>query len=119
MQVVVKKPHIRMEGDITPELIRYVQKKFGEIEVIEDEDDELVEVTKSDWYHSIRKQITPGENMRIYRKFHNLSQEELGRNLGHFTRQNISNMENGHRFISKATAKKLAELFDVSVEKFL
>lgn len=119
MQVVVKKPHIRMEGEITPELIRYVQEKFGEIEVIEEEDEELVEVTKSDWYRKVRDQITPGENMRIYRKLFNLSQEELGRKLGHFTRQNISNMENGHRFISKTTAKRLAELFDVSVEKFL
>lgn len=30
-----------------------------------------------------------------------------------------SNMENGHRAISKAVAKKLSELFDVSVEKFI
>ncbi|MFW6288163.1 MAG: hypothetical protein ACOC2Q_00100 [Spirochaetota bacterium] len=28
-------------------------------------------------------------------------------------------MENGHRPISKAVAKRLAELFDVSVEKFI
>jgi len=108
-----------MEGEITPELIRYVQEKFGEIEVIENEDEELVEVTKSDWYRKIRDKITPGENMRIYRKLYNFSQEELGRKLGHFTRQNISNMENGHRLISKTTAKRLAELLDVSVEKFL
>jgi DNA-binding XRE family transcriptional regulator len=119
MQVVVKKPHIRMEGEITPELIGYVQEKFGEIEIIEDEDEELMEVTKSDWYQNIREQITPGENMRIYRKLHKITQEKLGGKLGKFTRQNISNMENGHRFISKAVAKRLSELFDVSVEKFL
>jgi hypothetical protein len=31
----------------------------------------------------------------------------------------IPNMERGHRPVSKAAAKKFAELFDVSVEKFI
>lgn len=80
---------------------------------------EVIEVTKSDWYRNIREQITPGDNMRFYREMHKLSQEKLGKKLGSFSRQNISNMERGHRSISKATAIKLAEFFDVSVDKFL
>ena len=119
MQVVVKKPHIRLDGEITAELLDYLRDRYTGVEVIENEDDELVEVTKSDWYRDIRKQLTPVENMRIYRELHGLTQDELGKKLGKFTRQNISNMERGHRDISKATAKKLAELFEVSVEKFL
>ncbi|MFP4573830.1 MAG: helix-turn-helix transcriptional regulator [Desulfobacterales bacterium] len=115
----MKKPHIRVEGEISPELIEYLQLKYGDVEVIEDEDEELVEVTKSSWYKNIRAQMTPGENMRIYRKLHKLSQAELGKKLGRFSRQNISNMECGHRGISKSVALRLAELFDVSVEKFL
>jgi plasmid maintenance system antidote protein VapI len=67
-----------------------MRNKYGEIEVITDEDEELVRVTESDWYRSLD-----------------------------FTRQNISNMENGHRSISKNAARALAELFDFSVEKFL
>ena len=89
MQVVVKKPHIRMEGEISPELIEYLQKEYGEVEVIDDKDEELIEVTRSDWYRAIRQQITPGDNMRIYRKIHNLSQQELGKKLGSFSRQHI------------------------------
>jgi len=119
MQVVVKKPHIRMEGEISQELIDYLQKQYSEVEVIDDEEEELIEVTKSDWYRNIREQITPGDNMRFYREMHKLSQEKLGKKLGSFSRQNISNMECGHRSISKATAIKLAEFFDVSVDKFL
>ena len=119
MQVVVKKPHIRIEGEISPKLIEYLQKAYGEVEVIDDKEEELLEVTRSDWYRNIRQMITPGDNMRIYRELHNLSQQELGKKLGSFSRQNISNMERGHRPISKLTAKNLAELFDVSVEKFL
>jgi transcriptional regulator with XRE-family HTH domain len=63
--------------------------------------------------------MSPGENMRVYRELHGMTQAELGAKLGAFTRQNVSNMENGHRPISKATAKRLSELFDVSVEKFI
>ena len=119
MQVVVKTPHIRLDGEVTDELVDYLRQRFGEVEVIEDDDDELVEVTESDWYRSIKATMSPGENMRIYRELHGMTQAELGAELGAFTRQNVSNMERGHRAISKPVAKKLAEVFDVSVEKFL
>jgi len=119
MLVVVKKPHIRVTGEVTRKLVDYLRSEFRDIEVIKDRHEELIEVTTSDWYRSLRGTITPGENMRVYRELHNLTQEELGTRLGNFTRQNISNMENGHRTISKAVAKKLSELFDVSIEKFI
>jgi len=119
MQVVVKKPHIRLEGEIGSSLVKYLRDQYGEIEVIEDEDDELVEVTKSDWYRSIRETITPGENIRMYRQVYGMTQDQLAEQLGNLTRQNISNMENGHRAISKNMAKRLSMLFDVSVEKFV
>lgn len=119
MQVVVKKPRIRLEGEIGGSLVRFLRDQYGEIEVIEDEDDELVEVTKSEWYRSIRESITPGENLRIYRRMRGMTQDQLAEKLGNLTRQNISNMENGHRSISRNMAKRLATLFDVSVEKFV
>jgi DNA-binding XRE family transcriptional regulator len=119
MQVVVKTPHIRLEGEVTKELIDYLRRQFGDIEVIEDDENELIEVAESSWYRSIKPTISPGENLRVYRELHGMTQAELGAKLGAFTRQNISNMENGHRSISKAVAKRLAELFDVSVEKFI
>jgi DNA-binding XRE family transcriptional regulator len=89
------------------------------MQVEANEDDELVEVTSNDWYRSIRAKITPGDNMGVYRKLHGLTREELGKKLGRFSCQNISNMERGHRASSKATAKRLAELFEVSADKFL
>ena len=119
MQVVVKRPHIRIDGEVTEELLAYLREHYDDVEVVENEDEELVEVTSTAWYRGIREQITPGDNMRLYREMHGLSQEELGRKLGRFSRQNISNMEHGHRQISRNIAKRLAELFDVSVQKFL
>ena len=108
MQAVVKKPHIKLDGEITDKLVAYLTKEYGEIEGITDVDDELVEVTKSDWYRSVRESIRPGENLRIYRELQSLTQYALGEQLGNLTRQNISNM-----------AVALAQLFDVSIEKFL
>jgi DNA-binding XRE family transcriptional regulator len=119
MQVVVKTPRIKLDGEISEELVRYLRERYGELEVIDDPEEELIEVAESQWYRSIRAQTTPGTNMRIYRELHGLSQQELGGKLGRFTRQNISNMEHGHRRISLETAKKLAALFDVSIEKFV
>jgi DNA-binding XRE family transcriptional regulator len=77
MQVVVKKPHIRLEGEIGGSLVRFLRDQYREIEVIEDEDNELVEVTKNDWYQSIRETITPGENMRMYRQMYGMTQDQL------------------------------------------
>ena len=119
MQVVVKKPRIRLDGEITDKLVAYLAEEYGEIEVITDADEERIEVTESDWYRSLRGSISPGENMRLYRELHGLTRDALGKKLGSFTRQYISNIENGHRAISKNMAVALAQLFDVAVEKYL
>ena len=121
MQAVVKTPHIRLEGDLLPDkLIKYLRRCFGEVEVVEDENDELVEVTQSEWYKNIKAQMTPGDNLKIYRELHGLTQEQLGQKLGpKFHRQHVSNMERGHRPISKNIAVRLAQLFDVTLEKFI
>lgn len=71
-----------MEGEITSELVQYLKEKYGDVDVIENEDEEWVQITRSDWYRNIRTQISPGENMSIYRKLHGLSQEKLGKKLG-------------------------------------
>ena len=119
MQAVVKKPHIRLEGEIPAELLAFLRDHYADVEIIENEDDELEDVFESTWYKNIRAETTPGDNLRIYREIHGMTQEQLGEKLGGIPRQGISNMENGHRAISKKTAKKLAEIFDVSVEKFI
>lgn len=119
MQAVVKKPDVRLEGEVPDDLPDYLLQRFGEIEVIEADDDELLEVTETDWYRSIKPTMSPAENKRVYRELHGMTQAGLGAKFGAFTRKNISNMENGHGPISNGVAKRLAELFDVSVEKFI
>ena len=107
MQVVVKTPRIRVEGKISGLLLRYLRSQYGEGEVIENSDDELIEVKHSDWYRSIRGTITPGENLRIYREIHGLTQDQLAERIGNISRRNISDMERGHKVIIESVAENL------------
>jgi DNA-binding XRE family transcriptional regulator len=122
MQAVVKTPHIKIkiQGRISNRLLSVLKEEYGpEVRVISEADDEKVNVFETDWYKRIKRRMSPGQNLRVYRQNKGMTQIELGKRLGGLPRQNISNMEKGLRPISKKMALKLAELFDVSVEKFI
>ncbi len=122
MQAHVKTRHIKIdiEGDIPPELLMYLKKHYGKkVKLVEDDDDRLVDVFATDWFKKIKKKTSAGDAMHIYREMHEMTQEDLGKKLGGISRQNVSHMERGKRPISLKTAKKLASLFDVSVEHFI
>ena len=122
MQAVVKTPHIEIniKGDIPQKIITLLKEEYGKkVKLITDEDDEYADIFETDWYKKIKAEKTPGDNMKIYRKIHKLTQEKLGEMLGGIPKQHISNMENGSRPVSKITAKKLSKIFNVSVERFI
>ncbi len=124
MLAVVKKHHTKktlfeVKGDIPSDVMGYLKEKFGQdIEIVKEEE-ELVNVVDTKWYKKINSSTTPGETMKIYRENLALSQTELGKKLGKFTRQKISDMENGKRNISKEVAKKLSLVFGVRVGRFI
>jgi DNA-binding XRE family transcriptional regulator len=122
MQARVKTPHIKidMKGDINPKVLSVLKEVYGKkVKLIKENDDELVDVFETEWFKNINAQMTPGKNMRIYREIHKMTQEELGKKLGHISKQNISHMERSIRPISKKTAKLLATLFKVPVDRFI
>ena len=124
MLAVVKKPHteiplFEIKGDIPEKLLKYLHDNFsGNINILND-DEEMINVFSSDWFKNIDNSTTSGEVVKIYRENLNLTQEQLGKKLGKFTRQNISDIEHGRRSISKEVAKKLSAFFDVSVDRFI
>ena len=124
MLAVVKKPHteiplFEVKGDIPENLLQYLQDNFsGNIDISNDEE-EVMSIFSSDWFKNIESSTTPGDIVKIYRENLNLTQEQLGKKLGKFTRQNISDIERGRRSISKEVAKKLSAFFDVSVGRFI
>ena|SRR5271157_2327432 len=122
MQVHVKTPHIKIDidGEISNRHLSLLKKEYGKnVHLIKNDDDELVDVFKTDWYKKIKLQMTPGKNMKIYRMNRGLTQIQLGDLLGGIPKQHISNMENGTRPISLKMAKKLSKIFKVSVERFI
>jgi DNA-binding XRE family transcriptional regulator len=122
MLAVVKTPliNIHIRGRIPTRLVTVLKKEYGnKVKLTEEDDDELVDVFQTDWYKRIKKTLTPGTNLKIYRQNLGLTQEQLGAKLGNLPKQFVSNMENGIRPISKKTALKLSKIFKVSVAKFI
>lgn len=119
MQVHVKTPHtkIDMAGDIPEKIITMLKEVYGKKVIISD--DEYVNVMETDWYKNVKAKITHGETVSFYRKMHKMTQKELGDRLGNFSRQNVSEIERNIRPISKKTAKQLAEIFNISVDRLI
>jgi len=57
--------------------------------------------------------------VRVYRDNFGFTQAKLGEKLGGLSRQNVSDMENNRRGISKDIAKKLSKIFKVPVDRFI
>ena len=122
MLAVVKTPLIKIhiKGKIPTRIVTVLKEEYGDkVKLIEEDGDKLVDVFKTAWYKRVKKTLTPGTNLKIYRQNMRLTQEQLGAKLGNVPKQFISNMENGIRPISKNTAIKLAKLFKVSVDRFI
>jgi DNA-binding XRE family transcriptional regulator len=122
MLAVVKTPltKIRIKGRVPNKLIDLLAEEYGNaLQITPDPEDEKMDVFRTDWYKNIKKRLSPGSYLKVFRQNKNMTQAELGKALGGLPRQHISNMENGIRPISKKIALKLSKLFDVSVEKFI
>jgi DNA-binding XRE family transcriptional regulator len=118
----VKKPHtnislFEIKGDIPNQVLGYLQQQFGQnIEIVEDES---VNIFETNWYKQISTTLTPGDAMKVYRENHGLTPAELGKKLGDLTAEEISEMECNKRRINREVAKKLSQLFEVPIERFL
>ena len=122
MQAHVKTHHIKIdiEGDIPHELIMCLKKYYGKkVKILQDNDEEFVNIFQSDWFRKISEKTSAGDAMKFYRELHGITQEELGEKMNSVSKQNISHMERGTRQVSLKSARKLANIFDVSVGIFI
>ena len=120
MLVHVKTPRteINIKGEISGRLIKALRNDFGNDIDISD-DDMLIDPTESAWFQEIKAQMSPGDHLKIDRENFGWSQAELGKRIGSFSRQYVSDLENGRKNISLKVAKKLAVIFDRSVERYI
>jgi DNA-binding XRE family transcriptional regulator len=92
---LTKQPLFEVRGNIPTKVMEYLKEEFGQdVELLEDDED-MVNIFDTDWYREINSSTTPGEILRIYRENAGFTQEELGKKLGRFSRQKISDMERG------------------------
>ena len=122
MQAVVKTPRIEIviKGEIPDKLMSVLNEEYGEhVQFCEAGEGDLVDIFETDWYKRVKSGTTPGDNLRIYRENRGLTQTRLGEMLGGVPRQHVSNMEREVRSISLKTARKLAQIFQVSPGKFI
>ncbi len=119
MQALVKMPHIEIsaKGQIPVKVLSALKKEFGENLEINDDDD-LVDITITDWYKEMQGKRTPGSALKGYRLNRGFSQASLAKKIG-VTPANVSDMEHGRRGISKEMAKKLSKVLKAPVERFL
>ena len=96
----------------------YIGNKPVEVSICNTNSEKSEDITETSWYQKMQEETTPGSTLKQYRQRSEMSQTELAQKLG-MVKQNISAMENGTRDISKATAHKLAEIFQVSPGRFI
>ena len=120
MLAVVKTPRIdiRIKGKMPQRLLRCLKTEFGNKLYIKEDEEEYVDFFKTDIYREIKKEMTPGTYVRIYRENNDLTQEELGKEVG-VSKSFICDIEHNRRAISKKMAKKFSKLFKISVDRFI
>ncbi len=84
--------------------------------------DSSIEYIKTDFHKNIAARLTPGKCLKHLREANGLSQSELGALVGDkkpVGPSRVSDWESNYRAISKPVAKKLANIFHVSVDRFI
>jgi len=99
-------------------MMEVLKKEYGRKLHIKAEDEESVDYFKTALAKVLDKRATPGSCIQIYRENLGWTQEEMGEKIG-VSKQYVSDWENGRRKVSTAKAKKLSQLFHISVEHLL
>lgn len=105
-----------VEGEVPKNVIDFLKVEFGSSNVKIEED--LVDPFETEWFKETSSRLTPGSNLKFYRKQNRMTQQELAERLG-TTKQAVCAMEHDSRPISKRTAKILAGLFGTSPARFI
>jgi hypothetical protein len=102
-----------VRGRISKRLIDVLRNECGnDVHVSLDPEDETVDIFQTDWHRNIRKKLTPGMYMKVFRQNRSMTQVELGRALGGLPRQHVSKMEQGSRPIRKKVQSCFQSLLD-------
>ena len=95
-------------------LVIFLKSAFPNVEEVKDSDDEeCVEISKSNWFKEIESQTTPAESLKLLRTSFGYTQQALADKAG-ITKQQISAMERGKEPIGRKMAHRLADALGTS-----
>ncbi len=111
---------IKIEGAISWNLLNVLRDEYGRKLIVSSMTGErLQDILMAPFYEPEPMEMSPGDYLRRFRLDRDLTQAELGRQLGAVPRQNVSNMEKGRRPISRRMALRLARFFGVPAARFI
>lgn len=115
----IKKPryHYTFKRSTPRKILAEISKRYGPY-LADEQDNELVDITKTGWYKNLDNEMKPQDYLKHLREAHALTQKSLGEKIGS-NAAHISDWETGQRTISKNVAKKLAEVFHTSPALFI
>jgi ribosome-binding protein aMBF1 (putative translation factor) len=128
MSVAVKTRHIKSSG--TTAIYHYSFKRTTPRKVLseissryskyleQDPDEELVDITTTEWYKDMEKKMKPKDYLKHLREAHGLTQKQVGEKIK-TTAAHVSDYETGQRSISKSVAKQLGKIFKTSPAIFI
>lgn len=110
----------RVQVTVPASLLSELRKRYGTKGLVVESERASTNFRNTEWFKEISGELTPAEALRTYRKNRGFTLAQLAKLLGPTIRiQNVSNMENGSRGISKDMARKLAEIFKTSPARFI
>ena len=118
MQAVVKTPrmlNIRFKQRTPARILREVYSRYANFI---DDSEVMVDYGKSEQHKRISSSMSPGEKLRELRIVTGMTLQTVGDKAG-VTFQRINEYESGRVGISKAVAKKLSAIFNVSPAVFI
>ena len=119
MLVHVKTPHteINIKGDVSEKILEVLRSEYGE--GLEVQNDTYIDPFETNWFNEVKESLSPGDYLKTDRENKGITQNELGSEVGSFTRQYISDLEHGRKNISLSVAKKLASYFNRPVDLYI
>jgi DNA-binding XRE family transcriptional regulator len=109
--------HITLKKSTPQKILTEIFNRYAPY-LVDNQDDELVDISTTDWYKNMDKEMEPKDYLKNLREAHSFTQKELGEKIS-TNAAHISDYENGQRAISKDIAKKLAEVFHTSPAIFI
>lgn len=107
---------LRFRQDTPSRILVEARKRYASYLM---EEDPLEDWHSTEQHGSIMASLSPGDWLCHLRKANGLTQEDLGLKLGKVAGSRISDWEGNRRSVSKAVAKKLSLIFNVSPERFI